>query len=274
MLALQTKKWVAFGIAQPTTRTIVHFFPSEGGVSAPYPATCALRIFGTNLVEKRVVIEGARLSHPDGVRLDQAFPVLAAENLGLFGLEIEVATIQPRVDVSPSSCVVEFITKGQSVRFWPTALSPQPTLLRPEPELELEQSSDCSTRLIPLIKDPFANPALIIVNGSTEHYTPQVKVTGHGGDIFAGNGVPGSCSEVPCDESLFSQETPRETSWGLVRLRTLVTQERSSHVSRGAFLLYREPLSRRPVSVLALSVCGPERDERWSGDDSRERGGL
>ena len=70
MVSMQSVKWVSFGISNALTRTIVHFFPSEGGITAPFPATCALRIFGQGLIEKKVVIEGARLSHPDGVRVE------------------------------------------------------------------------------------------------------------------------------------------------------------------------------------------------------------
>ena len=170
---IQSVRWIAFGISNSSTKTIVHFFPSEGGVSAPYPATCTLKIFGSKMQERKVVIEGARLSHPDGVRLEQAFPSLGEENIGNFGLEIEVATIQPRVDVSPSSCIIELVSKGYSTRYWPVRLAPVPTLLRPALDDDTtrgegDESTDENERVLPLLRDSYGFPSFIGVNGMQE----------------------------------------------------------------------------------------------------------
>ena len=41
---MQSITWKSFGIATATTRTLVHFFPSAGNVSAPYPVMCRFQI--------------------------------------------------------------------------------------------------------------------------------------------------------------------------------------------------------------------------------------
>ena len=76
---MQSVKWIGFGVSNALSRTVVHFFPSGGGVTAPYPANCMLNLFSLTvdesigglahkLEEKKIVLEGARLSQPDGVR--------------------------------------------------------------------------------------------------------------------------------------------------------------------------------------------------------------
>ena len=120
---MQSVKWIGFGVSNALSRTVVHFFPSGGGVTAPYPANCMLNLFSLTvdesigglahkLEEKKIVLEGARLSQPDGVRLDQAFEDLSQGVKGFFGITVELSTGQPKVDLSGSSCIIEHSSKS------------------------------------------------------------------------------------------------------------------------------------------------------------------
>ena len=116
---MQTVKWLGFCVAQAMSRSVLHFFPSSDNASAPYAATCTLTLLGSGGTRSSVVLEGGRLGHPDGLRLEDAFPVLKGEVSGVFGLEVEISTPQPRLDVRSSGCVVEVISQGRPVRFAP-----------------------------------------------------------------------------------------------------------------------------------------------------------
>ena len=255
---MQSAKWVSFGISNALTRTVVHFFPSEGGVTAPYPATCALRVFGHGVQEKRVVIEGARLSHPDGVRVEDAFPALKSDQAGIFGLEIEVATIQPRVEMSFSGCVIELASKGHSAKFWPKRAIVVPSTnahLTPASATKVEDTTPQTPIVAPLIRDSFNTSSIVVVNGGTDAYRPQVCTLSPDAqpqEMPISSSLPSSAVETNLDEPFFESAKADECGWGLVRTRTLLLRDASSIVPRAAFLMYRDSLTRRPVSVVAL----------------------
>jgi len=66
---MQCIRWITFGLSTAVAETLVHFFPSAGNVSAPYPALCKIRAFSDGDTIGEVTLEGARLSHPDGLRI-------------------------------------------------------------------------------------------------------------------------------------------------------------------------------------------------------------
>lgn len=140
---MQSIRWLGFCVSQSMSRSLLHFFPSCENASAPYPATCTLTLLKpkdsnarpeptlprgstdplAGQVERIVVaLDGGRLGHPDGLRLEDAFPVLRTEANGMFGLEIEISTPQPRLDVSSSGCVLEVISQSQPVKYTPKKL--------------------------------------------------------------------------------------------------------------------------------------------------------
>ncbi len=148
---MQTVRWLGFCVSQSMSRSLLHFFPSCENASAPYPATCTLTLLAgegsgqNNAVQPHaiqrngpdargaqldaappvravVALEGGRLGHPDGLRLEDAFPTLRTEVSGLFGIQVEISTPQPRLDVGSSGCVLEVISQSQPVRFVPKKL--------------------------------------------------------------------------------------------------------------------------------------------------------
>ena len=125
---MQSTKWLGFGLTSAISRTCVHFFPAADSVTAPYPAGCSLAIFRDDMERRSVALEGGRLSNPDGVWIEDTFASLKNEITGLFGLEVEVSSVQQRLDLSGSGCVIEIVSQGFSTRFWPARPSILPRL--------------------------------------------------------------------------------------------------------------------------------------------------
>ena len=257
-MSVQSVKWVSFGISNALTRTVVHFFPSEGGVTAPFPATCALRIFGQGLVEKKVVIEGARLSHPDGVRVEDAFPALRSDQVGLIGLEIEIATPQTRVDLTSSGCIVELASKGHSAKFLPKRLLPvlsaTQLLLQPK-RSEDEPPAPQPPRAAVALRDAFSTSSVVVVNGSADAYRPSLCAVSPGGEpqeIPLPTLLAGAAVEIVLDDGFFNDAAARECSWGISRAKALIIRESRFIETKAVFVVYRDALTRRPVSVRAL----------------------
>ena len=159
---MQSVSWITCAISSAISRSIVHFFPSAQITSAPYPVVFKLSIFGKDIQPKYVALEGGRLGQPDGVRLEDAFPQLAEGVSGLIGLKIEVTTPQPRIDLSPSQCVMEIISSAQSVRF----------NLRQVGQTEKRSNAPQPQKSVPIvagINDAFFLSSLALVNAGISH---------------------------------------------------------------------------------------------------------
>jgi hypothetical protein len=238
----QTVRWVSFCISNTLTHSIIHFFPSEGSVTAPYQASCQLTLFGEHCVEKRVLLEGARLSCPDGVRIEDAFPIVADEGNGLFGLYVEVSTLQPRVDLSGSSVVIELQSRGNAAKFWPRTLS---------------QANAASVQATaPAFKDPFTSTSVMAVNGAqverrAELFARSLITPGADEAISLGIVPAHGVSEMPLPVNFFEGVDPVEFEWGLSRARGVYRQA-ALPPDLAYFLVYRDAASRRVVSVHAL----------------------
>lgn len=295
---MQQVRWLGFCASQALSRSVAHFFPSSESASAPYSASCKLSLFGNDLPANTVVLDGARIGHPDGVRLDDAFPILRQQQVGgLFGLEVEVSTPQPRLDVDVSECVVEILFQGLPVRFMPKR-----TLGRARPERETGAVDSGGVNAVVANSDqhrgnnrqfPFLGTALAVKDSSNvtsfivvNRRPEPISVTavfdasereGTGAVIgeasFEACGrcevPPRSVREFPIDERAFAAASAIETSWGpfqgvSVGL-TFTDNRRPTTVSSGdgtfgdeqddvaAFVAYRDPTTRRIVSVIGVS---------------------
>ena len=110
--------WVTFGEHTANVKTAVHFFPYGGSISATYPVDLTLTIFGEALETVEVTMEGARLSQPEGIVIDQVFPALLTDYSGLYGLKIKITCDkQLSLDLSGSSCMTELFYPEGVVRF-------------------------------------------------------------------------------------------------------------------------------------------------------------
>jgi hypothetical protein len=287
---MQSIRWVGFGVANALTRTVVHFLASEGSVTAPHEINCSLRIFGHSLNERKITVEGGRISHPNGFRLEDAFESLKNEQVGIFGVEVELMTNQPRVDLGYSWCIFELASKGHSARYWPKRLV-NSHVVNSQNVVTHSTSIQAGgapfgTGIGALIKDPFTATSVIVVNGEKSGYEPTL-VCGAASDRRSQvvHHLPISATpalaavEQPIDEAFFAELPVIESSWGLLRCTSLTLEDGSSSFSgrslieeeqhsfgtspsqpdslnatlpRGVFLLYRDALTRRPVSVVSL----------------------
>lgn len=240
---MQTVSWLGFGICSSLTRTMVHFFPSAGGVSAPYQSSCQISVFSSAMEPKSALLDGVRLSQPDGIRLEEAFPALQPGGGGLFGVHIKIATNQPRVELQKSLCFIEVVNQFNSARF--------------APYLERAASAEpASPRGGAAIKDAFHTTTCVIVNGSDKNETVSLLASGIGNEpvrTAATREVPsGGVIEVDLDAAqLFTQAQPVEQSWGLVRSQSVFLNDNLSD-QIGVFLVYRDCESKKPISVCAL----------------------
>ena len=116
-MAVQTIRWIGFGILTALTRTALHLYPSSGTVTAPYPVNCRLALFGPGFQSKQVTLDGVRLSQPEGLWLDEVFPILRDSGASLFGIDLSFSCNQSRVDLGGSGCVIEFSSMSQSARY-------------------------------------------------------------------------------------------------------------------------------------------------------------
>ena len=239
----QSVTWMSFAVAGTLTRSVVHFFPSAGGSSVPYPAQCKLSLFGNGTEPRSVVLEGARLSHPDGLWLDDAFPHMR-ECAGNYGLFVELETSQPRVDIAASGCVIEFHSSLHLTRFWP---------------LTVAKDGKATRRgALPLVQDAFQTSSIVLVNGSQEGIRPTLRATAlqRTGKVFTAPLTipaiePHSVAEVPVPATFFDEIAPQECSYGLLRMAGLELEtELPAGVS--VFVLYRDASNTHPVSVCGL----------------------
>ena len=260
---MQSVRWLSFCVSNSLTRTVVHFFPSEGSVTAPYQASCQLTLFGERSAEKRVMLEGARLSSPDGVRIEDAFPIVAEEGNGFFGLVVEISTMQPRVDLSGSSVVIELQSRGQSAKFWPRFLGTQ--LIGEPANVGSQISSQISSRCaaLPACKDPFSSCSVLAVNAAQLEHRIELFARAAGSSTESGNTVahetgiglgmvpPHAAVEVNLPGDFFDAVAPTEFEWGLSRARGIY-RNAALPPELAYFLLYRDVSSRRIVSVCAI----------------------
>ena len=249
---MQTVRWLSFCISNAVTRSVVHFFPASVNVAGPYAAQCKLWLFGKDVEKKSVLLEGARFGQPDGFRLDDVFPQLQEGTSGFFGLEFEISTPQPRTDLSASTCVIELSSRGQSCRFWPRRYI-QDT--EPSPRTALIPRT-AATRSPLALKDSFSASSLVLVNGTAEALSP--KFVQRRADPAAEPTLlaldalpPATVVEFDISDSATAGQEPVECTWGLVRAAGLWL---SDPLPDGAvaYMMYRDVVTRRPVSVAAL----------------------
>jgi len=245
---MQNIRWISFGIANATTRSAVHFFPSSGNVTAPYPVSCKLSLFSKDHAYSSISVDGLRLSQPEGVWVDEAFPVLKAGASSLFGLEIELSCTQQRIDLKGSSCVIDLHSLAQPTKFWPK-------LMRDDAPANVE-----APRSAPVIKDSFNYTSLMLVNPTLQEQKASFSLSQSDMELakplsFGESSSVAAQSVQEIDLSPFMEESfgplsPQECSWGLLRGRSLSVSGGSESLS--AFLILRDVLTKRPVSVRAL----------------------
>ena len=240
--------WLTFCVSSQVTKTFVHFFPSAGGIGAPYQVSCTLTLFGNDLGKRTIKIDGLKITQPDGVRIDDVFPHFEKSETNIAGLKIELNTNQPRIDLSSSWCLVELVTQSGSTRFKAKSLSDS-----------LDGAENVSSGA--LISDDKFSSSLIAINADREVFNPSLKTIDNTGqleslkaqrkDIAVPSLAPMSVEEISVNGDFFTENTSAETSWGKSNIGGVYVNP-SLDQETAVFAVYRETNNKRPVSVLAL----------------------
>ena len=216
-------RWVGFGISQSLTKSVLHFFPTSANVTAPYPVQCKVEIFSSRFGRKSLLLDGARLNQPDGIKLDAAFPILEEGANPLFGISLELSAAAQRVDISPSQCFIELIQAGSRIRF---RLKPVAVAQRSYPLL---------------YKDDVSETSLVVVNNSED----QISVSGMTNE----DSIPvaaQSVVEIEPTESFFADPLAAsfETELTTSTFRSVKT-DNFSHPERAMYIVQRELGSKK-----------------------------
>lgn len=243
-------KTCLFCLSTPTVKSRIHFFPSAGSIGGHYPVQCQVTIFGKGIERRSVQLDGGRLNQPDGIRLEDAFPALNLETTGVCGVEMSLMCPQGRVNLLTSRVVIEMVSPQFSLAY-------SAARFRPLEEAEVG-SLDVAPRVDEAIgislSDASTSSSLVVVNAGEEsfrpdflHATPSEDVPFPIGTVGAGSVV-----EFPLDDTLCKSGVVRQSLWGDARLEKLWSDALPQLDSVVCYMLYRDPVSRRPLSVCAL----------------------
>lgn len=286
-VSAHTVSATTFCLHSSAIRSRIHFFPSAGMTTGPYSITCTFTLFGKGVERKSVAVDGGRLGQPDGIRLEDAFPALRGDISGVFGLQLELSCQQQRVNMLPSQASVELVSSQFSILFGFPKFTPVESALDEGMESEMAQDSEvlrCKQGVGVL--DSFTTTSLIVINPSKAVVKPNLfKVqNGERAPLHVGTIAAESAVEIPLEESLLRDSPPFECSWGLMRtvpfyidtptyteVSTSATATTTGvigvpsmsavpsvgkgdmqHAPVNYFLLYRDPVTKRPVSASAL----------------------
>lgn len=258
---MQSVRWVTCAVSNAITRTIIHFFPAANITNAPYPVSVRLTIFGRDSTSRSITIEGGRLGQPDGIRLEDAFPEISEGVSGFMGVEIELLSIQPRIDLRYSSCIVEFVSSGQGVRYALPNLPSRGELKR-NSGIDLFKQKDLSRSIIAM-QDALSYTSLVLLNLSENEYKPKLLAQRADSsereliDIGAESLPPFSAREHQFNDAFYAGCEPIECTWGLARSRfLLIPNEQNSDGKTKkefyAFVVYRDSVSKRIISVVPV----------------------
>jgi hypothetical protein len=204
------------------------------------------------------MLDGGRLNQPDGVRLEDAFPSLRGEASGIFGLEIQLSSQQGRVNLLQSQAAVELVSPQSSLLY-----SSAPFVAKTEASGSETEGGDILVRLHSArrksfvgigMQDSFVTTSLIMINSTQENVRPSIfhGVGEEAQSLPVGNIAPESAMEIPLEESLFKKSSPHQCLWGLSRAEKISIGTDSLSPDTAFYVMYRDPVSKRPVSVCAL----------------------
>lgn len=251
-------KTVMFCLSTSSIKTRVHFFPTAGSTTSHQPITCVLSLFGKGIEKRAVMLDGGRLNQPDGVRLEDAFPTLRNEASGIFGLEVQLSSQQGRLNLLQSQAAIELVSPQASILYYSSPfVADLSEVVAPEPSTDLMQRLAAARRRSFVgvgMQDSFVTTSLVMVNSTNETVRPAIfhGVGEEAQSLPVGNIAPESAMEIPLEESLFKKTTPHECLWGLSRAEKISVGPDSLTPHTAFYVMYRDPVSKRPVSVCAL----------------------
>jgi len=249
---------LTFCLSTAALRSRVHFFPNAAVPGGPYTVSCSLTVFGKGLERRSVVLDGARLGHPDGLRLEDAFPMLRNDYSGLLGLEIELSYPQERINLLPSHVSIELASADGAIVF-----SALPFVVKRESEAvdygrtpgeSASQKGKQRPSIGVALLDKGTQTSLVMINASRDTHRPKLLKSGEMGPEPLPVGTVGAQSviEIPLDDLLTKGAARHEALWGEVGLQQVVVHDDNPSHERGYYLLYRDAVTKRPYSVVGL----------------------
>jgi len=104
------------------------------------------------------------------------------------------------------------------------------------------------------IHDASMSSSLIVINAGDAGFRPDFfHAPPHGDAPFQiGMVAPSSVVEFPLDETLCKAGSARQTLWGEARVEKLWSDMLPELEDVACYMLYRDPVSKRPLSVCAI----------------------
>jgi hypothetical protein len=240
-----------FCLSTPTVKSRIHFFPSAGNTGGHHPVLCQVTVFGKGIERRSVQLDGGRLNQPDGIRLEDAFPALNLEATGLYGVEMILTCPQSRVSLLNSRVVIEMVSPQFALAY---SAAPCRALDASEVNSPLNVKPNAAKAIGIGINDASMSSSLVLVNAGEEIFRPDFShaTTSADASFPIGTVGPGSVVEVPLDDTLCKAGMLRQSLWGETRVEKVWSETLPELDSVAGYILYRDPVTRRPLSVCAL----------------------
>jgi hypothetical protein len=252
-----------FCLSSQSIKTRVHFFPFAGAISGPYSIACTFTLFGKGIERKSVTVDGGRLGQPDGIRLEDAFQAVRGEASGIFGLQVSLSCQNHRAMMTASQLSIEVVSPQFNVVYGvPFFLATGQTTdagsndaIPPVPSITREEIGSGVA-----LQDSFSTTSIVVVNPSETVVRPNLfrLLDGKRVALHLGTVAPNAAVEMPLEEGLFRSSKPIECGWGLVRAEAIyrgVSEEEAALTASSQpsyFVVYRDPVTKKPVSVSML----------------------
>ena len=242
----------AFCVMTSAIRSRVHFFPTAGTTAGHYPVSCHISLFGKGIERRSVVLEGGRLNQPDGIRLEDAFPSLANEGSGMYGIEVALECPQARLDLRNSRVVIEMVSPEFSLSYGAAAFRGSAESTKEGLDSEVSLPSERLSGIA--VEDGSLVPSLVIVNSTFDLIRPDLRhvLTGAESPLHIGTVGPESAVEFALDESLCKGAQSHETLWGRAVVEKFCGVIPNGDGKVECYILSRDRVSKRPVSVCAI----------------------
>ncbi len=240
-----------FCLSTPTVKSRIHFFPSAGSTGGHHSVLCQVTIFGKGIERRSVQLDGGRLNQPDGIRLEDAFPSLNVEATGMCGVEMSLMCPQGRVNLLNSRIVIEMVSPQFALAYSAARCR---TIEAPEvdspPNIERTLGSSIGIG----IHDSSMSSSLVVVNAGDDTFRPDFSHATQNGDapFPIGTVGAGSVVEFPLDDTLCKAGAVRPSLWDDTRVEKVWSEALPALDSVACYMLYRDPITRRPLSVCAL----------------------
>jgi hypothetical protein len=104
------------------------------------------------------------------------------------------------------------------------------------------------------LRDAACAASLVVINSNAETFRPEFRHTAGGGDdpLQIGTAAGESVIEFPLDDAIGKHGQVRETLWGDASIEKIWSPSLADVDGVACYMLYRDPVSKQPVSVCAL----------------------